>query len=192
MDISTRCVVFLVILWVAACGTGPEEAALNVVEERPIRPEPVDILLDHPFSAEQIRDEWVEGFRLKIRHWTPEAEVFEEWTVVNADDQGVDIETIVFDREGVVVSESSTQRSTWVRLRDHASFPSDRATREVATRDTSLGELDGWLYIVGDPTGKSVTEFFFAESLPGAPVTMQTTSDGEVVEIFEQIERTRP
>jgi len=192
MNGSTRCVVVVAILCVVACGTGPEKAAPNVVDERPIQPEPVANLLDRPFTAEQIRDEWVEGFRLKIRHWTPESEFFEEWTVVIADDEGVEIETFVFDGEGAVASEPSTQRSTWVQLRDHASFPADRATREAVTRGTSLGELDGWLYTVGDPTGETVTEFFFAENLPGAPVTMYTTTNGELVGIFEQIERTLP
>jgi hypothetical protein len=45
---------------------------------------------------------------------------------------------------------------------------------------------------MSDPSGGAVTEFFFAEALPGAPVFVHVFSDGEVVEIFEQVERIRP
>jgi len=192
MKMPTPCIVLLAALCVAACGTGSEEVVTEAREASPVKPEPVITLLERPFSADQIRDQWVEGFRLKIRRWTPEAEAFEEWTVVSADADGVDIESFIFDGEGGVVTESSTQRSTWVQLRDHASFPADRATREAVTRDTSLGELSGWLYVVGDPSGEVVTEFFFAEALPGAPVTVHVIKRGELAEIFEQIERSRP
>jgi len=192
MKMSTPCIVLLAVLCVVACGTGSEEVVTEATEETPVKPEPVITLLDRPFSAEQIRDEWVEGFHLKIRRWTPEAEAFEEWTVVSADTDGVDIESLSFDGEGGVVTEPSTQRSTWIQLRDHASFPADRATREAVTRDTTLGELSGWLYVVGDPSGEVVTELFFAEALPGAPVTVHVIKGGELAEIFEQIERSRP
>ena len=192
MEKSTPCIVLLAALCVVACGTGSEEVVTEATEAPPVKPEPVITLLERPFSAEQIRDEWVEGFRLKIRRWTPAAEAFEEWTVVGADADGVDIESFVFDGEGGVVTEPSTQRSSWVQLRDHASFPADRAKREAVTRDTFLGELSGWLYVVGDPSGEVVTEFFFAEDLPGAPVTVHVNKGGELVEIFEQIERMRP
>jgi hypothetical protein len=37
-----------------------------------------------------------------------------------------------------------------------------------------------------------VTEFFFADDLPGAPVTVHVLKDDAVVEIFEQVERSRP
>lgn len=58
--------------------------------------------------------------------------------------------------------------------------------------ETPLGELEGWLYTVSDPTTGTVTEFFFADGLPGAPVFVHVLKDGEIVEIFEQIERVRP
>lgn len=185
-------IVLLTVICLAACGTSPEGPAEQVAEEPPIKPDPVITLLERPFTAEQIRDEWVEGFRLKIRRWTPQAEAFEEWTVVGADADGVDIESVVLDAAGGATTEPTLQRSTWVQLRDHASFPADRGTRESVSRDTPLGELAGWLYVVGDPSGEELTEFFFAETLPGAPVTVHVIKGGELAEIFEQVERSRP
>jgi hypothetical protein len=188
----TSTIVVLFALAAVACGGGPKPTADDRGERPPEQPDAVATLLDHPFSAEQIRDEWVVGFTLKIRRWTPDAEAFEEWTVVGADSDGVDIESVVLDADGQPTTAPAVQHSTWVQLRDHASFPADRATREAVTRGTPLGELSGWLYAVDDPSGEVVTEFFFAEELPGAPVTVHVIKGGELVEVFEQVERSRP
>ena len=175
-----------------SCGTGaapePVEPTAGPSEEEAAAP----AILERPFSAEQIRDEWIEGFTVTIRRWTPEAEVFERWVVIAADADGVDIESTVTDADGTLLSEPTVQHSSWVDLRDHASFPADRATREAVVRETPLGELHGWLYTVTDPASGVVTEFFFADDLPGAPVFVHVLRDGEVVEIFEQVERSRP
>jgi hypothetical protein len=172
-----------------ACAPGAESGPGKDADGASSAEAPAPVILDHPFSAEQIRGEWADGLVIEIRRWTPTAEAFERWTVVRADADGVDIESVVIDRNGQPLGEPSTQTSTWVQLRDHASFPADRATREKASRETPLGTLDGWLYTVGDPAGGVVSEFFFAESLPGAPVFVHVRRDGEIIEIFEQIER---
>ena len=178
------------LLCVIACGTGPEASVEPTEVVEPTAPAPE--ILERPFTAEQIRDEWVEGLEIKIRRWTPEAEIFEMWTVVAADAEGVDIESVVYGTDGVPREEPSVQRSGWVELRDHATFPAGAATRESTVRQTPLGELAGWLYTVPGPTAGSVNEFFFAESLPGAPVFVHVLQNGERVEIFEQVERKKP
>jgi len=175
-----------------ACGAGSEPELVQVTVPAPKEAGPVPTILDRPFTAEQIRDEWVEGFQLRIRQWTPEAEAIQVWTVVRADGDAVDIKSEVLDENGSVVDEATVQTSSWVQLRDHASFPVDRATREAVVRETPLGELKGWLYTVADPGGATVSEFFFAEKMPGAPVFVHVLRDGELVEIFEQVERSRP
>jgi len=185
-------VVLLVVVFAVACGAGSEPDAVVAAEDTAKEVDPLPALLDRPFTADQIRDEWNEGFELRIRRWTPTAEIFEVWTVVSADADGVDIESKAVDATGAPIGEARVQTSTWAQLRDHASFPVDRATRDSVGRETPLGELQGWLYTVSDPSGGSVTEFFFAKTLPGAPVFVHVLSDGEVVEIFEQVERARP
>lgn len=175
-----------------ACGPGSEPEAEVTAEGGAKDTDPLPAVLDPPFTADQIRDEWIEGFRLRVRRWTPTAELFEVWTVLRSDADGVDIESKAMDPSGALVGESRVQESTWVELRDHASFPADRAVRELVSRETPLGEFQGWLYTVSDPAGGAVTEFFFVETMPGAPVFVHVLSEGEVVEIFEQVERVRP
>ena len=191
----TKTTAFLVVvgsICMLACGADSGSEATQTAENAPEEAGPVSSLLDQPFTAKEIRDEWVEGFRLRVRRWTAEAELFEDWTVVSADTEGVDIESVTLDESGAVVGETLVQNSSWVQLRDHASFPADRAVREAVTRETALGELQGWLYTVNDPNGGTVTEFFFAETMPGAPIFVHVLRDGELVEIFEQVERSRP
>ena len=61
---------------VIACGTGPDDPVEPTGAVEPAVPAPE--ILERPFTAEQIRDEWVEGLQIKIRRWTPEAEIFEQ------------------------------------------------------------------------------------------------------------------
>jgi len=148
--------------------------------------------LPTPFTAEQIRDEWIPGLTLVMKTDTAEGGALERWTVVAADAEGAEIEFLQIDAAGHPAGEARVTRSGWVELRDHASFPADWATREAATRDTALGKLDGWLYRVPDEAAGTVTEFFFATSLPGAPVHMAVLKDGQPVMTLAQIERQRP
>jgi hypothetical protein len=45
---------------------------------------------------------------------------------------------------------------------------------------------------VTDPATGAVSELFFAEPLPGAPLFVHVFRDSELVEIFEQVERRHP
>lgn len=149
-------------------------------------------ILPRPFTAEQIRDEWVPGLTIRFRRTTPGEVKLERWTVVAADEEGAQIEFTVVDASGNTVGQPDVQRAGWVELRDHASFPAQRASRAEATRETPLGLLDGWLYTVRDDEAGTVTEFFFARKFPGAPVLMRTTRAGEPVLELTQLERRRP
>ncbi len=149
-------------------------------------------ILRRPFTAEQIRDEWVKGFSIDMARRTPEGVLVERWTVMDADDEGVEIEFVPLDDSGNRTAERTSQRSTWTELRNHATFPADRSTVERVTRETALGSLEGWHYTVRDEEEGTVTEFFFASSLPGAPVQMRTTRHGQIVMELEQVARRRP
>ncbi len=56
-------------------------------------------------------------------------------------------------------------------------------------RETVLGTLEGWLYTVEDAGAETVTRFFFADELPGAPAWMETRQGGEVLMAVSQIAR---
>jgi hypothetical protein len=183
---------FLILLFPAifwACDSPPATVSeAPNTEESPATPE----ILPQPFTAEQIRDEWIEGFQLLMHRRSNETAERERWTVVGWDKEGAEIEYISLDDEGQPTGEPRVEPSTWVELRDHASFPAANATREEATRETALGTLDGWLYTVNDPDQGTVTEFFFAQELPGAPVEFRIMADDEVVMEMLQVERHRP
>jgi hypothetical protein len=158
----------------------------------PIELEPGDpSLVRRPFTAEEIRDEWVAGFRLLIRRTTPEGASVERWTVLSADDEGAEIEYAILDEDNNV-SESAVRGTTWAELRDHASFPAATATREWVTRSTGLGTYDGWLYRVTGGDGAAIEEYFFVPSLPGAPVQMKIVNGDHTVFELEQMARLRP
>lgn len=149
-------------------------------------------VLETPFTAEQIRDEWIAGFTVTMRRSTAGETRLERWTVVAADAGGADIEFAAVDEGGAILGEPVTARSSWDELRDHASFGAATASRERATRETALGTLEGWVYRVAEEEPGTVNEFFFASSLPGAPVQMTTFEGGESVLDLEQVARFRP
>lgn len=171
----------LAILW--SCGA-PEPAPPPSTPAPPPAPEHLPL----PFTADQICAEWVEGFSLVMRSRTPEGESRSRWTVVAADGESVEIEFAALDAEGVAVGEPARQPSTCAELRDHALFPAATASRLETSRDTPLGRLDGWLYLVRQEDGE-VNELFFAKDLPGAPVESRTLAGDEVLEELVQVER---
>lgn len=149
-------------------------------------------ILRRPFTAEEIRDEWTVGLTLKIASTTLEGETVERWTVVAADDEGADIEYVMLDAEDNAIGEPRVEHAGWIELRDHASFLAASSRRKEVTRDTALGRLDGWLYTVEEANGDNVTEFFFAKSLPGAPVHVRMARGDELLMEMRQLERSRP
>jgi hypothetical protein len=187
MKQSHHLLTMALMLLLAACTAGPEQHSVDS------RLDPDDpSILRRPFTAEQIRAEWRPGFSVDMRRSTPEGTVLERWTVVAADEDGVDIEFVALDESGRPSGEQRIQRSDWVELRNHASFPAARSTLEEVTRETALGTLDGWLYRVREEDAGSVTEYFFARSLPGAPVWMRAERSGELVMELQQVARRRP
>ena len=182
--------VLLLVLSLLGCGNAepPAEQARVDVDLDPENPS----ILARPFTAEEIRDEWVPGLRLLMRRSSPEAITIERWTVVAADLEGVEIEYATIGDDGSVEGEPSVNRSSWIELRDHASVPAAYSTREWVGRSTGLGELEGWLYRVADPAATSVQEFFFVPSLPGAPVQMRILDGEAAIFELEQTARLRP
>ena len=156
----------------------------------PARPEEAQHL-PRPFTAEQIRDEWVEGLTVVMRSVSPEGESRQRWTVVDADETGAVIEFAPIDAKGEVADAPRTERSTWNQLRDHATFAASSATREAVTRETPLGKYEGWLYRVPDPEQGTVTEFFFASELPGAPLVMRVSREGRTLMELTQVSRSK-
>jgi len=149
-------------------------------------------LLPTPYTAEQIRDEWVPGLSLRVRSVLPRAEVYERWTVLSADEAGAEIEYVDLDDQGQTSGEPRTEWTSWTELRDHGSFEAGNAERERVSRETPLGSREGWLYRVHDEDEGTTTELFFADDFPGAPLYMATRRGDELLIEFEQLSRDRP
>jgi hypothetical protein len=127
-----------------------------------------------------------------MRRTSPEETVVERWTVVAADETGAEIEYATIGDDGSVVGEPTVKRSTWVELRDHASFPAAVSSREWVALATQLGQFEGWLYRTADDGASTVQEFFFVPELPGGPVRMRILEGDTTVFELEQTARLRP
>ena len=148
--------------------------------------------LPTPYTAEEIRDAWVEGFEVLTRTRTGEKETFSKTRVVSSTEEGFLMFEVATDETGSPLpgAEMPRYRGTWEELRDHARFSTDRATRERATWETPLGRLEGWLYSVEGEEG--VTEFFFADGMPGPPVIYRQQREDAEGFVSEQLSRGVP
>lgn len=135
-------------------------------------------MLPRPFSADEIRGAWVEGLSVALQNATPQGIQFQRWSVVTADETGAEIEFAMTDPSGTVIGEPTRRRSGWEELASHGDSPAATTTRKQETRETPLGELSGWTYTLTDPASESVTESFFSDQHPGAPVLMVVTQSG--------------
>lgn len=140
-----------------------------------------------PFTADQIRDEWVEGFWLITETEMPEGTRRSRTEVVEWSRSGAVLVERTVDQQGEAGEASAPIEVKWEQLRDHALFPKATTRRTRAARTTAFGELEGWLF--SRTEGDRVTELFFADSLPGPPVQFWTTVGGVEVMRAEQIAR---
>ena len=162
------------LLFLVACLTLPALAA----EEH----------LPTPYSAEELREVWREGFELDSKVWTPKEETLARTRVEAWSESEVTTSEQTISASGEPQSEKRSGTTTWEALRDHARFDAARAHRERQQRDTALGSLEGWLYTV-NPSNNTVLELFFADGMPGPPVTFKQSIDGAPVFKMEQIRR---
>ena len=93
-----------------------------------------------------------------------EAGVYEVWTE---------------STDGVPLTEPEQGRSTWLELQGHASMPADATTIDPVEIDLPIGRYQGVRYT--RVTGDVVDTFWFALSLPGAPVRIESRVGDEVV-----------
>jgi hypothetical protein len=121
-----------------------------------------------PFTAAQIRDATKAGRTYRFREEAPGQEPG-EWTLtfVKVDKAGAEIAT----------GDKPPTRVTWEQLRRHAEFDA----KSVTTRDERVtvpgGTFDCVVYVVQKKDETST--YYFAKTLPGAPVLYFTEKAGE-------------
>jgi hypothetical protein len=133
-----------------------------------------------PFSAAQIRDAWVLGRIVRSVMTRRGGDAVVRVTKnLAADDVGGTYEVWTESPDGRRLSEPEEGRSTWLELQRHASMPVDATTIEPMTVDVPMGRFAGVRYTRTD--GDKVDTFWFALSLPGAPVRIESRVGGDVV-----------
>ncbi len=163
---------------------GPILASIAVLLGAPLAAE----TLPTPYRAEQIRDAFQEGLEIVTKTWTPHGQSLSVMRVKAADDEEMTFSNRLLDEAWRPVGHPTEGTSSWIELRDHASFPAATARRERRTLFTALGRLEGWLYRVESAEGDS-TSLFFADDHPGPPVLYESREGDQVVSRAEQLRR---
>jgi hypothetical protein len=140
------------------------EAAANPPEEPATRAETAA----PPFTWEQIRDATKSGRTYRYRVEVP-GEPARERTIkfTNVDENGATL----------VSGSAKPRRLGWPTLQKDASFPKDKLTTRTESIELPAGKFDCLVYQVRG--ADEVWTYYFAKSLPGAPVLFYTEQDGK-------------
>lgn len=129
---------------------------------------PKGVLLAAPFTWEQIRAATKNGRRYRYRVEVPGKPPKERvLTFTKVDENGAEI----------VAGGDAPKRMGWTALQKDAEFPKDRAKVYEESVKLPGGKFDCVVYEVRGTEGE-VWTYFFAKSLPGAPVLFWTEQDG--------------
>jgi len=137
-----------------------------------------------PFSAEEIREGCPSGRTSKyLIEVAGNPNSFQVVTFVNGDKDGTGFESITLGHEGAQVGEKQTADARWDELQFHASFPEADTRISSESYTTPAGKFDCWHYVVkkDKEEKKGVSHYWFAKSLPGAPIFMEQIIDGKSV-----------
>lgn len=148
-----------------------------------------------PFSAEQIRDATKAGRTYRFRQeseGTPTREHQVEFVAV--DPQGCTIRTTNLGPDGQPVAPPEESHASWEELQHHAQFPRNATTITREPIEVPAGRFDAILYTVESRmAGHHVAQrYWFATSLPGAPVRVTHERDGTVVMSLTLLEHRSP
>lgn len=138
-----------------------------------------------PFTAEKIRDATAEGRTYRFRVAGNDGRAEQMIRFVDVDPDGATSETTVIGPDGAAVGEPRTRRLSWEDLERHAHFPPGTTERNTPCQ-TPAGQFDCVVYSVPDAEG--TTLFYFARSLPGAPVRVAKKADGRELMVMELVE----
>jgi hypothetical protein len=97
---------------------------------------------------------------------------------VRCDAEGATIEKARLTVDGMPLGPATTDRTTWLELQAHASFPADQTDIAVETIETPLGALECQRYTVHD--GSTIETFWFARPAPGMPIRFMTEETGRI------------
>jgi hypothetical protein len=136
--------------------------------------------LPTPFTADEIRAACPAGRFLRFRvERAGEATVIRVSHYVSNDLEGTVQESWAETPRGRRLGSPERERSTWLELQAHASFPAETTDRTEETIEIPAGRFACLRYTRKDPDG--TWRFWFALDLPGQPVRYEHEADGAVV-----------
>jgi hypothetical protein len=155
-------------------------------------PDPHQLHPDHlptPFTAAEIRAACPPGrtLRFRIQH-ADEEPMIRVSRYVEADAVAAVQESWQEGLDGQRRSEPERERSTWIDLQEHASFPRTVTERGEDQIAIPAGEYACLRYVRTDPD--AVWRFWFAHELPGQPVRYEREVSAEIVFSAVLIENT--
>ena len=163
-----------------ACGSAPppktETPEIDTTQEAVPPPDPEPIVkkgpvYPAPFSWEEIRAATKAGRTYRFRVEMPGKPARERvLTFTKVDDDGCEI----FGGTG------EPKRRGWVALQKDEEFPKDRVKAYEESIKIPAGKFDCMVYEVRGKDGE-VSTYYFAKSLPGAPVLFWSEVDGKRV-----------
>ena len=133
-----------------------------------------------PFSAQEIRQGCPPGRTVRALVVQAGEDRYVRVTrFLTGDEEGADQEVWTETLDGTRLTETELGHSNWRELQGHASMPVDATSIEPVTIDIPMGRFEGLRYTRTD--GDKVDTFWFALSLPGAPVRIESRVAGYVV-----------
>ena len=151
----------------------------------PVAPglDPHQLHPDHlptPFTAAEIRAGCPPGRTLRFRiERAGEEPVIRVSRYMEVDAEGAVQESWAEDLDGQRRSETERERSTWLELEEHASFPRSITERVEDELSIPAGRFACLRYTRTDPD--AVWRFWFARELPGQPVRYEREASGSIV-----------
>ena len=136
--------------------------------------------LPTPFSAAEIRDGCSPGRTLRFRiERAGQDPVVRVSRYVETDADGAVQESWTEDLEGRRLSDPERERSTWVELQEHASFPRATTVSTEEELEIPAGRFACVRYTRTDPD--AIWRFWFALDLAGQPVRYEREASGQIV-----------
>lgn len=135
-------------------------------------------VLPAPFTAEQIHQATTTGRKFRYKVEVPNTPSREHvLTFKNVDESGAEVQS----------GGARARRFAWATLQAHMEFPRDRTKTREEKLTTPAGKFDCIVYAVAGDDGE-VSTYYFAKTLPGAPVLFYVQINGKRVRTTTLIE----
>jgi len=184
----------LSVFFAACAGSAPSPPTADVAsapDPLPSAPPEANRLapgyLPTPFSAAELRATLTHGAFRKFRNETADSVRLQTMTFLDGNKNGAIVEAIVADENDQELRRVTSSPTSSETFQGHASYEELLSSVRHERVRVIAGDFDCWVYTTIDLAGADV-EASFALDLPGPPILMVTTKDGQPVARVELID----